>query len=127
MKFCLLVSAAPYTHQASDSAYNFAVAALQKGHHILRVFFYHDGVNHGRCFVSPPNNERHIGKLWSTLATQHDFELTLCIAAAQRRGISHASDAKAQNPSITAGYDLLGLGQFVETTIEADRIITFGA
>jgi tRNA 2-thiouridine synthesizing protein D len=44
MKFALLVSEGPYTHQASDTAYQFASAALQKGHEVMRVFFYHDGV-----------------------------------------------------------------------------------
>ena len=38
MKFGLLVSEGPYTHQASDSAYQFAVAALARGHEIQRVF-----------------------------------------------------------------------------------------
>ena len=45
MKFGLMVNEGPYTHQASDTAYKFATAALEKGHRIHRVFFYHDGVN----------------------------------------------------------------------------------
>ena len=44
MKFALMVSEGPYTHQASDTAWNFANAALAKGHEVMRVFFYHDGV-----------------------------------------------------------------------------------
>ena len=45
MKFGILVSEGPYTHQASDTAYQFAIAAIGKGHEVQRVFFYHDGVN----------------------------------------------------------------------------------
>ncbi|MBT3883934.1 MAG: sulfurtransferase TusD, partial [Rhodospirillaceae bacterium] len=45
MKFGILVNEGPFTHQASDSAYHFTKAALEKGHEIVRVFFYHDGVN----------------------------------------------------------------------------------
>ena len=45
MKFGILVNEGPYTHQASDTAYQFTKAALEKGHKIHRVFFYHDGVN----------------------------------------------------------------------------------
>ena len=47
MKFGILVNEGPYTHQASDSAYQIVKAALAKGHEIYRVFFYHDGVNNG--------------------------------------------------------------------------------
>jgi tRNA 2-thiouridine synthesizing protein D len=45
MKFGILINEGPYTHQASDSAYLFARAAIEKGHEVSRVFFYHDGVN----------------------------------------------------------------------------------
>ena len=47
MKFGILVNEGPFTHQASDSAYQFAKAALEKGHEVMRVFFYYDGVNLG--------------------------------------------------------------------------------
>ena len=45
MKFGILVNEGPYTHQAADTAYNFCKSALEAGHEIFRVFFYHDGVN----------------------------------------------------------------------------------
>ncbi|HJO43297.1 MAG TPA: DsrE family protein, partial [SAR324 cluster bacterium] len=44
MKFGILIKEGPYTHQASDSAYRFALAVLEKGHEIEGVFFYNDGV-----------------------------------------------------------------------------------
>ena len=53
MKFGIVVNEGPYTHQASDSAYQFAKAALAKGHEITRVFFYHDGVNNGTRLTVP--------------------------------------------------------------------------
>ena len=37
MKFGVLVNEGPYTHQASDTAYQFVVAALAKGHTVQRV------------------------------------------------------------------------------------------
>ena len=54
MKFNLLVSEGPYTHQASDSAFNFAAAALAAGHEVMRVFFYHDGVYNATRLTEPP-------------------------------------------------------------------------
>ena len=45
MDIGILVKEGPYNHQASDTAYKFAKAAMKKGHRIDAVFFYNDGVN----------------------------------------------------------------------------------
>ena len=87
MKFSVMVNEGPYTHQASDSAYQFIRAALSAGHEIFRVFFYHDGVNNGTRLTTPPQDDRHIVNRWSELASEHDLDLVVCVAAAQRRGI----------------------------------------
>ena len=73
MKFGILVNEGPYTHQASDSAYMFAKAALDQGHQIYRIFFYHDGVNNGTRLATPPQDDRHIPNRWSELAKQYNF------------------------------------------------------
>ncbi len=96
MKFGVVVNEGPYTHQASDSAYQFTKAALAKGHEIVRVFFYHDGVNNGTRLTVPPGDDRNIQVNWSSLAKEHDLDLVLCIAAAQRRGILDENEAKRQ-------------------------------
>ena len=75
MKFAILVNEGPYTHQASDSAYNFAAAALKLGHEVIRVFFYHDGVNNGTRLTTPPQDDRHITNRWSELAQEHSLDL----------------------------------------------------
>ena len=41
MKFGVLINEGPYQHQASDTAYKFIEAAIEEGHEIFRVFFYH--------------------------------------------------------------------------------------
>ena len=118
MKFGLLVSEGPYTHQASDSAYQFVVAALAKGHEVQRVFFYHDGVNNATRLTEPPQDDRHIVNRWTKLAQEHNLDLVVCVAAALRRGI--------KDENLAPGFRISGLGQLVETGIEADRVITFG-
>ena len=82
MKFGILVNEGPYTHEASDTAFQFVKAALAKGHEIYRVFFYHDGVNNGTRLTVPPQDDRNIVKRWSELAAKHKLDLVLCIAAA---------------------------------------------
>ena len=129
MKFSILVNEGPYTHQASDSAYRFTKAALDKGHEIFRVFFYHDGVNNGTRFTVPPQDDRNLQKLWSELAEQHNLDMVVCIAAAQRRGIMDENEAKRQGidgNNIAPGFRISGLGQLIEAGIQADRLVTFG-
>ena len=129
MKFSILVSEGPYTHQASDTAYQFTKAALEKGHEIFRVFFYHDGVNNGTRFTVPPQDDRNLQKLWSELAEKHELDMVVCIAAAQRRGIMDESEAKRQKidgNNIAPGFRISGLGQLIEAGIQADRLVTFG-
>ncbi len=152
MKFALLINAAPYTHQASDTAYHFAVAALARGHEIFRVFFYHDGVYNAARLSAPPQDERRIAARWSALAARHDLDMVVCIAAAQRRGLIDASaqkrhgldannmsanteanamdaenmDANNLDANLTAGFRVAGLGQLIEAGIQADRLVAFG-
>ncbi len=129
MKFAILVNEGPYTHQASDSAYQFAKAALAKGHEIFRVFFYHDGVNNASRLTVPPQDDRHIVNRWSALAQEHGIDLVVCIAAAQRRGMLDENEMKRQGKdanNIAPGFRISGLGQLVEAGIQADRLVTFG-
>jgi tRNA 2-thiouridine synthesizing protein D len=129
MKFSIMVSEGPYTHQASDTAYQFTRAALDQGHEIFRVFFYHDGVNNGTRFTTPPQDDRHIVKRWSELAEAHGLDLVVCIAAAQRRGIVDPAEAKRQGKdgdNIAPGFRISGLGQLIEAGIQADRLLVFG-
>ncbi len=129
MKLAVLVNEGPYTHQASDTAYQFTKAALDKGHEIFRVFFYHDGVNNGTRLTVPPQDERNIVKRWSELAEKHKLDLVICIAAAQRRGLLDEGEMKRHGKdanNIAPGFRISGLGQLIEAGIQADRLVTFG-
>lgn len=118
MKFGLLVSTGPYTFQASDSAYQFAAAALARGHEIQRVFFYHDGVNNATRLTEPPQDDRNIVNRWSAMAVEHKVDLVVCVAAALRRGI--------KEEVLAPGFRISGLGQLVDIGIQADRLLVFG-
>ncbi|WP_298137657.1 sulfurtransferase complex subunit TusD [Acidiferrobacter sp.] len=118
MKIGILVNEGPYTHQASDSAYQFAVAAFKAGHQVTRVFFYHDGVYNGSSLTEPPRDDRQIVERWSKVAEQYKVDLVVCVAAALRRGI------REQN--LAAGFRISGLGQLVEAGIQNDRLVVFG-
>lgn len=129
MKIAIVISEGPYTHQAADTAYNFVRSALARGHEVARVFFYHDGVNVSTRLAVPPQDERNIQKQWSALARDHGIDLVVCIAAAQRRGVLDANEAKRQGKdadNIAPGFRVSGLGQLIEMAIQTDRLVMFG-
>jgi len=129
MKLAVMVNEGPYQHQSADSAYQFTKAALDNGHEITRVFFYHDGVNNGTRYGVPPQDDRNITLQWSDLAKKHSLDLVVCVAAAQRRGILDADEARRHGKSgdnIAEGFRISGLGQLIEAGIQADRLVVFG-
>ncbi|MRR51476.1 MAG: sulfurtransferase complex subunit TusD [Rhodocyclaceae bacterium] len=129
MKFAIMVNEGPYTHQASDSAFNFAQSVLAKGHEIFRVFFYHDGVNNATRLTTPPQDDRNVISRWSKLAEEHKLDMVVCVAAAQRRGIVDDGEAKRNGKDATnlaPGFRISGLGQLIEAGIQADRTVVFG-
>jgi len=129
MKFGIVVNEGPYTHQAADTAYNFAKAAIDGGHELLRVFFYHDGVTNGTRLTTPPQDDRNIVNRWADLAKEHNVDMVVCVAAAQRRGIVDADEAKRNGKdanNIAEGFRISGLGQLIEAGIKADRLMVFG-
>ena len=92
-------------------------------------FFYHDGVNNGTRLTVPPQDDRNIVKRWSELAAEHKLDLVVCIAAAQRRGLMDAPEAKRNGKdadNIAPGFRISGLGQLIEAGIQADRLVVFG-
>lgn len=129
MKLTIQVNEGPYQHQSADTAYHFAKAALEKGHEIFRIFFYHDGVNNGTRLTTPPQDDRNIVKRWSELAKEHNIDMVVCVAAAQRRGIVDDGEAERNGKdatNIAEGFRISGLGQLVEGGIQSDRLIVFG-
>lgn len=129
MKFTIQVNEGPYQHQASDSAYQFTKAALEKGHEIFRVFFYHDGVNNATRLTTPPQDDRNVVSRWAELAKAHNLDLVVCVAAAQRRGIADADESKRNGKdadNLQEGFRISGLGQLIEGGIQADRLVVFG-
>lgn len=118
MKFGIMVNEGPFTHQASDTAYQFTKAALEKGHEVPRVFFYYDGVNNANKMSEPQADDRNLVKLWGDLAKTHGIDLVVCVAAGLRRGM--------KQDILAEGFTISGLGQLIEIGIAADRLVVFG-
>ena len=129
MKFAIQVNEGPYNHEAPVSALKFVRAAVDAGHEIFRVFFYHDGVNNGTRYTTPPQDDINIVNAWSELAEKHSMDLVVCVAAAQRRGIVDEGEQQRNGKdgnNIAAGFRISGLGQLIEAGIQSERLVVFG-
>lgn len=130
MIFSLVIHGTAPTSYAAHSGLNFARAVIDGGHSIARVFFYHDAVRIADGNVVLPQDETSIAEQWREFAQRHQIELNLCIAAALRRGVlNEAEQQRYQRPSANsiAEFEVVGLGQLIEASIVADRVVTFGA
>jgi tRNA 2-thiouridine synthesizing protein D len=129
MKFAIQVNEGPYQHQASDTAYHFTKAALEKGHEVFRVFFYHDGVYNSSRLTTPPQDDRNVVNRWADLAEKYNLDMVVCVAAAQRRGIVDEGEAKRNGKdatNINPRFRISGLGQLIEAAIQSERLVVFG-
>jgi len=129
MKFAVVVNEGPYQHQAACTAYHFVRAALDKGHQVVRVFFYHDGVNNGTRLTVPPQDEPRIVDSWTRLGRERALDLVVCVAAAQRRGIMDERESARHDldgANLADGFRIAGLGQLIDASMEADRLLVFG-
>ena len=118
MKIGILLKEGPYNHQAADTAYKFAEAAIKKGHTIDAVFFYNDGVINTTKLMDPPQDDRNIASRWTNLCQKHGVQILTCVAAAKRRGIN-------DDVLIDCGV-ITGLGNLTDIVIRNDRLIIFG-
>jgi len=129
MIFAIQINSSPYHSNGGHAAYAFVVAALAQGHQIFRVFFYHDGIYHALRHTTPPDDEANPTARWSQLAAHHNMDLVVCISAAQRRGLLCADEAHhqgKQDNDVADGFRISGLGQWVEATLMAERLVIFG-
>ncbi len=130
--FNILVTGSPTQSQAHLSAIRFINAALSSGHLIKSVFFYQDAVNVANKFIIKPNDEFQLTEQWVKLSQKHQFELQVCVAASNRRGIVSSEEAKQNSfdhESINPGFTVTGLGQlavaFAESLSASFRQIQF--
>lgn len=129
MIFAINVCSAPHSSQASYTAYQFAKSLLAQGHELHRVFFYQDGVQNATELAAPPQDELDLCSAWSKLSDEHNVDLVVCISAALKRGVIDKEEALRYQKNafnLADRFVLGGLGQLVEATVAADRLITFG-
>jgi len=128
LRYCILVTGPAYGTQQASAAYQFALALLSRGHQIVSVFFYREGVLNGNQLSSPASDEFDLVRAWQRLAADHQVELHLCVAAALRRGVIDCNEAANQGlqvANLQAGFTFTGLGSLAEAALSCDRLMQF--
>lgn len=128
LRYTLLVTGPAYGTQQATSAYQFACALLEKGHHLESIFFYREGITNANQLTSPASDEFDLVRAWQQLSEQHNVALNICVAAALRRGVIDQQEAQQQGLTaynLQAGFSLSGLGALAEAMFESDRVIQF--
>lgn len=128
MKFAIALFA-PSHAPSSRRALRFAQAALDGGHEIARLFFYQEGVYSAAANVVSPQDELNLAGEWREFVQQHRLDAVVCIAAALRRGVLNAEEARRYDKpaaNLEAPWELSGLGQLHEAAQMADRLVCFG-
>lgn len=129
MIISVMVTGSPASQQPAQSALSFCEAALAGGHTIYRVFFYEDAVQIGSALTVTPQDERNLNAAWSQFVSQHQLDAVICVASALKRGVLNAGEAaRYQKPSanLAEGFDISGLGQWVDACLNSDRVVSFG-
>lgn len=128
--FTLVITGAPYSSQAPQTALGFAQAAVNAGHHIDRVFLYGDGVHLASALCAPPSDETNWPEEWSRFLTDHSIPSVACIASALRRGLINEVEQKRYElpaANLRAPFEIAGLGEWVEGRIKSTRTLYFHA
>lgn len=116
MRYSLLITAAP-DEPAALTALHTARAVVERGHELYRVFFYREGVQ--LACVDPDNDS---AGSWQQFVRERELDATVCSGASARRGLfEHETD------NLAPGFELAGLGQWVDALATSDRILCFGA
>ena len=115
MKIGILLLTGPYQHEAADTAYHFAKAALARGHEVIGIFLYTDGVNNvNRAIVAPGN--RNLAQMFSELGAH--TRIVACGTCAKFRGL--------QKDGLAPNTRMGGMGALVQLVQDCDRFLVFG-
>jgi tRNA 2-thiouridine synthesizing protein D len=129
MIISVMVTGSPVSQQSARTALLFCEAAVEAGHQLYRIFFYEDGVHTGSSLTITPQDESSINADWSAFVQKHQLDAVICVASALRRGILNDSEAaryEKNTSNLAAGFEISGLGQWVDACLNSDRVVSFG-
>ena len=126
--FTLVITGAPYSSQAPQTALHFAKAVLAANYQIDRVFLYGDGVHLASNLTAPPSDELNLSDAWARFLSDQDVPGVACIASALRRGLVNEAEMKRYDlpaANLREPFEIAGLGEWVSSTASESRVVYF--
>jgi tRNA 2-thiouridine synthesizing protein D len=118
-KLAIIVTSNPISNR-SVTALQIVEGALRDQYiDLIGVFFYQEGVSCANQLLTIASDEFQTLRQWQAISLQYQLPLHLCITAAELRGMTDTQS----NCNIAAEFIVSGLGQLVELTVSADRIL----
>lgn len=123
MQFALLVNAAADSPAALTALLTAKSLHTSSDNHCYRLFFYADAVHlaNGQAWRGDGSNAN-TAQQWQQWIQESGVTAEVCVGAARRRGIV----AGDQDATLAPGFTLVGLGQWADAMINADRVLQFG-
>jgi tRNA 2-thiouridine synthesizing protein D len=119
----------PPFHNESEFALSMVKQLIESSHNIPCLFLYGDGVYHAQSQAVALQGQNQSITQWQELIQQNNINAVVCITAALKRGIIDNTEAKRYNKNQTnlaLGFELGGLGQWVDAVNNADQHLIFG-
>ena len=114
----ILLTTGPYTSQNTDTVIEIAKAAVKKGHQVMGIYLFMDGVvNANKDIDSLSEEERNITRLLEDLIVM-GIKVFSCPVCCSFRGIK---DEKL----LIEGGSFDGLGGLSELVLDSDRFLVF--
>lgn len=126
--FTLVITGAPYSSQAPQTALHFARAALAANKRIDRIFLYGDGVHLASSLCVPPSDEQNLSEAWAAFLTENNILGVACIASALRRGLINEPEKQRYElpaSNLRPPFEIAGLGEWVDSTASESRVLYF--
>lgn len=114
----VIVTSSP-SDNLTVTAIEIITAALSQDINVIGVFFYQNGVINANKNIQIPSDEFQTLQAWRLLHQQTNIPLHLCITAGEKRGLV----CEGENINIDEVFTVSGLGELVELTTKADRVV----
>jgi len=123
-KLAVVVTTPPYDN-LTTTALHIIKAAIANRTTVIGVFFYQMGVLNAAKNLAIASDDFQTSNEWQQLAVEHNVPLHLCSTAAEKHGLMLEQSPQNTNELalINSHFTLSGLGELVELSSKADRVV----
>ncbi len=108
-RLAVVVTTPPHSN-LTTTAIDYVRSALVDGVNVIGIFFYQDGVLNASKELSLPSDEYQAISQWSSLHSEYNLALHVCVSAAEKRGLTDELTDNNSETNIHPAFTLSGLG-----------------